>query len=162
VPVIYLNANTAVGWASSVANVNAPTAGECNGAIRLETLMPSDGLAIGITNNKTPTGNLGTIFDLERIATIGAAVKLKFHHDTLADTAWNLLPFRTLGFLIVRRGIARATTFTTGQGGGGANGTIMVLPLESGYADEIDPPNNWDFELDFAMYAEPGLRAVVA
>jgi hypothetical protein len=162
VPVLYLNANTAVGWASSVANVNAPTAAECTAATRLETLMPSDGLAIGITNNKTATGNLGSIFDLERIATVGASVKLKFHHDSVTDSAWTLLPFRTLGYLIVRRGLARATAFAAGQGNGGAQGTVMVLPLETGYADEIDPPANWDFELDCAMYADPGLRAVVA
>lgn len=160
--VIILNANTAVVWCSAIAVVGSPTATELNGGIRLENLMPSDGLAIAPNANKVPTGNLGSRYDTERFGTIGYSVKLKFHHDTVTDTAWTTFPYKTGGFLAVRRGIAKATTFATGQGAGGASGTLAVLPLESGMADEVDPPNNWDFELEFALIADPADRAVVA
>jgi hypothetical protein len=162
VAVIILNANTAVSWVSAVAAVASPTAGELNGGIRLEGLLASDGLSIAPNNNKVPTGNLGTKYELERFGTVGYAVKMKFHHDTVTDTAWTTFPFKTAGFLAVRRGIAKATTFATGQGSGGPNGTLAVLPLECGMADEMDPPGNWDFELEFALTADPADRAVVA
>lgn len=159
---IILNANTAVVWASAVAAVAAPTAAECNGGTRLETLLRSDGLQIDPRNQKVPSGNLGTKYELERFGTVGYDVKLGFHHDTVADTAWSLFPYKTAGFLIVRRGIARATSFAASQGNGGANGTVAVYPLEAGMADEANPPGNWDFDLEFALYADPADRAVVA
>lgn len=159
--VIFLNANTAVVWATAVATVGSPTAAECNGGTRLEGSMPSDGLNIAVNNNKTPAGNLGTIYELERFGTVGIAAKLKFHHDSVADTAWNLFPRLTSGFLIVRRGIAKATAFATGHGNGGANGVVQVYPLQCGILDEVDPPANWDYELDFVLIADPADRAVV-
>jgi hypothetical protein len=160
--VIILNANTAAAWVSAIATIGSPTATELNGGIRLEGLLTSDGLSVSPRNNKLSIANLGTKYELERFSTVGYDVKLKFHHDTVTDTGWTTFPFKTLGFLAIRRGIAKATTFATGQGSGGANGTLLVLPLECGMADEIDPPNNWDFELDFALTADPADRAVVA
>lgn len=160
--VIILNANTAVTWVSSIATVASPTATELNGGTRLEPLLTSDGLNIDPSSDKVDVGNLGTKYKLERFGMVGYAVKLKFHHDTVADTAWNLFPFKTAGFLAVRRGIAKATTFATSQGSGGANGTLAVLPLECGMADEVNPPADWDFELEFALTADPADRAVVA
>lgn len=161
-PTIILNANTAVVWANSVSNVLLPTAAECNGGTRLETLLRSDAVQIDVRNNKVPSGNLASRYELERFGMVGYDVKLGFHHDTLVDTAWALFPFKTSGYLIVRRGIARATTFSTGQGGGGPNGTLAVYPLESGMGDEANPPGNWDFDVEFALFADPGDRAVVA
>lgn len=160
--VIILNANTAVAWCTSIGTVGSPTAAECNAGTRLENLLTSDGLAIAPKNNLIPAGNLGTKYEWERFSTIGYTVKLKFHHDTITDTAWTTFPFKTAGFLVVRRGIAKATTFTTGQGSGGPNGTVAVYPLEAGMADEVDPPNNWDFELEMALIADPADRATVA
>lgn len=161
-PVIILNANTAVVWISAVVNVLLPTAAECNGGIRLENILRTDGLDISPRNNKMAAGNLGSRYELERMGMIGYDVKLGFHHDTVADTAWTTFPYKTSGFLAVRRGLAKATTFATGQGSGGANGTLAVYPLEAGVAGEVNPPNNWDFDLEFALYADPADRAVVA
>jgi hypothetical protein len=162
VAVIILNANTAVAWVAAISTIGSPTAAELNGGTRLETLLRSDGLTIGVTNNKTPAGNLGTIYEWERFSTVAYAIKLAFHHDTVADTAWALFPRKTSGYLACRRGLARATTFATGQGNGGANGTLQIWQVECGSSDEVDPPNDWDFELDFAMIADPAERAVVA
>lgn len=159
---IILNANTAVSWVSAISTIGSPTAAELNGGTRLETMLASDGLSIGFTNNSSDISNLGTIYGWKTPSTVDISIKLKFHHDTVADTAWGLFPRGTSGFLAVRRGIARATTFATGQGGGGANGTLAVWKLICGSPDEVDPPNNWDFELDFFMIADPAERAVVA
>lgn len=160
--VIILNGNTAVVWMSAVANIFLPTAAELNGGTRLEPIMRSDGLDITPKTNKIAADNLGSKYMLERMAMIGYDLKLGFHHDTLADTAWSLFPYKTAGFLAVRRGIAKATTFATGQGNGGPNGTLAVYQIEAGMADESNPPGNWDFDLEFAMFADPADRAVVA
>ena len=161
-PVIYLRGNVAVVWAANVVNVNAPTAAECNGGTRLEGFLTPDGLTVDPASAKEASGNLGTKYDLERFSTIAYDIKLKFHHDTLSDVPWNLFPFKASGFLIVRRGLAKVTTFATSQGNGGPNGTVGVYPLESGLADEVNPDANWDFEVPFALTADPGDRAVVA
>lgn len=160
--VIILNANTAVAWCTSIGTVGSPTAAECNAGIRLEGFLTSDGLTLSPKLNRSPTGNLGSKYDTERFSTVGYDVKMKFHHDTVTDTAWTTFPFKTAGFLVVRRGIAKATAFATSQGNGGPNGTVQVLPLECGMSDEVDPPNNWDFELEFTLISDPADRAVVA
>jgi hypothetical protein len=160
--VIILNANTAVVWMAAVANILLPTPAELNGGTRLEPVLRSDGLDITPKNNKIAADNLGSKYLLERMGMVGYDVKLGFHHDTLADIGWNLFPFKTSGFLGVRRGIAKATTFATGQGSGGPNGTLAVYGLEAGMADEANPPGNWDFDLELAMYTDPADRAVVA
>lgn len=160
--IIILNANTKAVWCSSIATVQSPTTTELNAGTALETIVPTDGLAVSPRNAKLTTANLGTKYELERFSTVGYDVKLKFFHDTVTDTAWSLFPFKTGGFLAIRRGLARTTAWATGQGSGGPNGTLLVLPLECGMADEVDPPANWSFELEYALTADPADRAVVA
>lgn len=161
-PVVILNGNTKAVWCSSIATVQSPTAAELNGGTALETFVRTDGLKVSLDQEKVPSGNLGTKYKWERFGLIGYAVEMGLHHDTVADTAWLLFPFKTAGFLAIRTGLARTTAFATGQGAGGATGALKVLPLECGMTDEMDPPDNWDFTVPFALIGDPAERAVVA
>lgn len=160
--VIILRKNVAVVWVTAIASITAPTAAELNGGTRLETVLTTDGLDLGGNESNSDISNLGSEFDTETIGTIGYKPKLKFHQDTTSATIWALFARRSTGFLVVRRGITRATTFATSQGNGGANGTVQVFPVMCGSTMEAAPPGNWDYELTFAMTGDPAERAVVA
>lgn len=162
--VVILDGRVRVTWCTAISNINSPTTTELNAGTALETLIRPDGLKINPSTAKVDSSNLGSKYTTNRAGRVDYAVSLTIHHDGTTDTAWSLFPYRTSGFLVVRRGIDRTTAWTTGQGAGAATGTIAILPLESGMPDESDPaPNtNWDFEVEFFLTADPADRAVVA
>src|SRR5215470_9264586 len=156
--VVTIDGRVAVDWCSSIATISAPTLTELNAGQRLETFITPDGLSITPTTGSVDAGNLGSKANAARAGRIGWAIKITFHHDGVSDVAWNLLPYQTDGFLVVRRGIDRTTAFASGQ-------KLAVYACEAGEPDEADPApdGTWDFTSDFFVtefgYAS---RAVIA
>lgn len=157
--VVTIDGRVAVGFATTIANIAQPTVTELTtGSTRLETFITPDGLSITPTTGNVDVSNLASVYFADRAGRIKWAIKLKFHHDGVVDTAWNLLPYRTSGYLWVRRGIAVATAIASTQ-------KVQVYAIETGEPDEMDPAPDgvWDFESDFFVN-EGGYntRAVVA
>lgn len=157
--VVTIDGRVAVGFATSIANISAPTVAELTtGSTRLETYITPDGLSITPTTGSVDVSNLASVANAARAGRISWAIKVTFHHDGTVDVAWNLLPYRTDGFLWVRRGIDRGTSIASGQ-------KLAVYAVEAGEPDEADPApdGKWDFVSDFFV-TEGGYqsRAVVA
>lgn len=157
--VVTMDGRTAVGYAATIATIGSPTVTELTtGSTRLETFILPDGLEITPATGTVDVSNLGSVQNASRAGRITWTIKITFHHDGATDTAWNLFPYRTGGFLWVRRGIDRATTPATGQ-------KLAVYAIETGEPDEVDPKpdGTWDFMSDFFV-TENGFnsRAVVA
>jgi len=155
--VVIIDGRVAVDWCTAIATLASPTTSELNAGTRLETFITPDGLTINPTTAPVDVSNLGSKYTWKRAGRVDIAVKIKFHHDGSTDTAWNLFPYRTNGFLAVRRGIDRTTAFASTQ-------QVECYPLESAEPDQIDPaPNtNWDFTIDFFLTGDPVTRAVIA
>ena len=135
--------------------------------LRVTPYITPDGLDIGMTTGSVNVGNVGSTFTLNRVGRRNPTVKLVMHHDATSgstDPAWNLLVYRTLGFLAVRLGLDKATAWTTGQGGGGANGSLEMYPSECGEYEgvKVAPDTSWDFSVDLNVYLDPNKRSVVA
>lgn len=157
--VVPIDGRVIVGFATSIANISAPTVTELTtGSTRLETLITPDGLNINPSTGKVDVSNLGSTANAARAGRINWDIKVTFHHDGTTDTAWNLFPYRTAGYLWVRRGTDKATAVASTQ-------KLAVYAVESGEPDEVDPKPDgvWDFVIDF-MVNENGYasRAVVA
>lgn len=157
--VVPIDGRVIVGFATSIANISAPTVTELTtGSTRLETFITPDGLEVTPATGKVDVSNLGSVANAARAGRIDWTIKVTFHHDGTTDTAWNLFPYRTAGYLWVRRGIDKATAVLSTQ-------KVSVYGVESGEPDEIDPKPDgvWDFVIDF-MVNENGYasRAVVA
>lgn len=156
--VVIIDGRVAVAWCTAIANIGQPTAAESNAGTRLETLITPTGLSIRPSTAKVDVGNLASKKNASRAGRVDHDIKLTFHHDGTADIAWDLLPYGTNGFLVVRRGIARETAFAAGQ-------KVAVYAVETGEPDETDPsPSSaWDFTSDLFI-TELGWesRAVVA
>lgn len=157
--VVPIDGRTAVGFATSIAVIGSPTVTELTtGSTRLETFILPDGLEITPATGKVDVSNLGSVANAARAGRIDWTIKVSFHHDSIVDTAWNLLPYRTAGYLWVRRGIDRTTAIASTQ-------KVQVFAIETGEPDETDPKpdGTWDFMSDFFVN-EGGYntRAVVA
>ena len=156
--VVIIDGRVAVAFCTASGNMAAPTTSEINAGTRLETLITPTGLVITPTTGAVDVSNLGSKANAERAGRVKYQIKCTIHHDGSTDTAWNLLPYRTNGFLVVRRGIDRTVAFATSQ-------QVEVYAVETGEPDQVDPAPNgvWDFIVD-CFLTENGYqaRAVVA
>jgi hypothetical protein len=159
VGVITMDGRTIAGWATTIANIAAPTVTELTtGSTRLETLITPDGLDISAATATIDVSNLGSVANANRAGRITWTIKLTFHHDSVVDTAWNLFPYRTNGYLWVRHGVDKATAPASTQ-------KVKIYACETGEPndDKAAPDTTWDFMSDFFV-TENGYntRAVVA
>lgn len=156
--VVIIDGRVRVQWCAAIASMAAPTTTELNAGTALETFITPTGLKISPKTGKVDVSNLGSKATASRAGRVDYDIQVTFHHDGTTDTAWNLFPYRTNGFLVVRRGIDRATAFTSTQ-------KAEVYALESGEPAETDPApsGTWDFVVDFYL-TESGYqsRAVIA
>lgn len=163
-PVI-MDGRVKVSFCTSIANIALPTVTELTGgtATSLEGYITPDGLNISPTTGRVDVSNVGSTFTTERVGRRKFDIKLKIHHDGTTDVGWNLLPYRTNGFLVVRKGIDKTTAFASGQGAAN-NGVLQVFPVEAEEPDDIDPApdSSWDFEIGLCLTGDPNTRAQVA
>jgi hypothetical protein len=157
--VVTMDGRVAVGFVTSIAVLSAPTLTEVTtNSTRLETLITPDGLDISAATGKIDVGNLASVANGYRAGRITWDVKITFHHDGVTDTAWNLFPYRTSGFLWVRKGIDRNTAMASGN-------KLQVWAIETAEPNDASwkPEGVWDFTSEFFVteigYAS---RAVVA
>jgi hypothetical protein len=155
--VVILDGRVRVTWATTISNIALPTTAELNAGTSLEGFITPDGLNINVSTNGVDTSNLGSTFTTMRAGRKGFDISTTFHHDGTVDTAWNLFPYRTNGYLVVRMGIDKATAWTAAQ-------QVKVYPLESAEPSEVPPkPDSvWDFTVQFFLTSDPNTRAVVA
>lgn len=95
------NDNTWVGFASSIANIHAPTAAEINAAINLTGFLIS--LNASSRGNTVPTPAFDTLFETTTTGTSAATFDADFYRDSAVDTAWTTFPRGTSGFFIISR-----------------------------------------------------------
>lgn len=165
--VVIIDGRVRVYWLTACSNIAAPTTTELNAGTALHSYITPDGLDIGMTTGKVPVGNVASTYTLERVGRRSPTISLTLHHDATtgsADPPWSLLVYRATGFLAVRMGVDATTAWATGQGGGGANGTLEMYPVECGEYNGVKPAPDtpWDFMVDLTVYLDPNKRAVVA
>lgn len=126
---------TRVTWCASIANIHAPTAAELNAGTSLETLITPDGLKIDSSTDSVDTSSLASTFSTSSAGRSKFDIALTFKRQTPVDTAFNLFPYRTSGYLVVRRNTTVATAWTTGQ-------VIEVYPIQTGRRQLVSPAAN--------------------
>jgi hypothetical protein len=155
--VVIIDGRVRVTFCTTVANIAAPTTTELNAGTALQDYMSPDGLDITIATNGVDVSNLGSSITAEKAGRRKASITLKFHHDDTSDVGWNLLPYRTNGFLVVRMGIDKATAYASTQ-------KVKVYPMETGEPsdDAVKPDSTWDFMVSTFSSADFNQRAVIA
>lgn len=154
-----VDGNTRVGYAGSVANMNAPTAAEATAGLRLDTTMTSDGL-VGFkpSTTRVPNSKFSSRFDTNRMGRVsfGEAL-LRFFWQDGVDTIFNTLSYQVNGFIIVRHGLDAATAWLAGQ-------KVDVFAVEFGQRSRLDKePNTYEkWEAPVAFHTAPVFEATLA
>ncbi|MFG3048140.1 hypothetical protein ACGFZR_24810 [Streptomyces sp. NPDC048241] len=150
---------TRVAWASTIANINAPTVAELTAALDLTKRITPDGLKTDPSTADVDTSSLASTFDTKTVGRVGFDNEVTFKRgDTVQDDA----PFTTLrygvaGYLVVRRGVPYATAWTTGQ-------TVEVYPITCGEPQNSAPAANevMKFVSPMKVTDAPATAALVA
>jgi hypothetical protein len=95
------NENTWLGFATTVANIAAPTAAAVAASVVLTPFLIS--LNASSRGNTVPTPSLDTLFETSIPGTVQASFDADFYRDDDNDLAWDTLPRATEGFFIISR-----------------------------------------------------------
>lgn len=95
------NERTWIGFATTVANIAAPTAAEVAAATDLTGFCVS--LNAASQGNTVPTPSFDTLFETSVPGTVQAQFQADFYRDDENDDAWDTLPRGTDGFFIISR-----------------------------------------------------------
>jgi hypothetical protein len=95
--------NTRVYWATTVANIAAPTVAEIGAAINLSGFVTKDGVNTNLKTNNVDSATIQDSFDAETVGSWGSDLALTMYRDSTADTAWTTCVYGQVGFLIISR-----------------------------------------------------------
>lgn len=128
---------TKVVWASSIANINAPTTTELNAGSDFTTRITPDGLKIDPSTADVDTSSLASTFDTKTVGRVGFEPELTFKRGTTGgeDLPYTTLKYGVSGYLVVRRGVAYATAWAAGQ-------KAEVYPITCGEPQNVSPAAN--------------------
>lgn len=95
------NENTWVGFVPTVSSLTAPTEGELSEAVNLTKYLIS--INASTQGNTVPTPDISTLFETSIAGTVQASFTADFYRDDEDDTAWDTLPRRTTGVIVISR-----------------------------------------------------------
>lgn len=149
---------TRITWASTVANINAPTTTELNAGTAVQTFTTPDGLKIDPSTAKVDTSNIASTYSTEEIGRTSFDNSLTLKRQDGTDNLFGTT-FRKgqAGFLIVRRNLAATTAWASGQ-------KVEVYPSKTGEPALASPAANevQKYTVPLAVTSEPNTNATVA
>jgi len=150
---------TKVVWASSIANINAPTTTELNAGADYTTRVTPDGLKIDPSTADVDTSSLASTFDTKTVGRVGFDVEMTFKRGTTGgeDLPYTTLKYNVSGYLVVRRGVAYATAWASSQ-------KCEVYPVICGEPQNVAPAANevTKFVSPMKVTSPPATAATVA
>jgi hypothetical protein len=151
--------NTKVAFATSIANLSAPTVTELTAANDWTTRLTPDGLKADPATADVDTSSLASTFTTNQPGRRSYTVELTFKRGSTPteDQPYTTLTYGATGFVIVRRGVPYTTAFATGD-------KVEVYPVAAGEAQNIAPAANEvsKFMAPLKVTSDPSTRAVVA
>lgn len=146
-------------WVSSIANINAPTAAECNGGMDLTIRLTPDGLKVDPTTADVDTSSLASTYDTSEVGRIkyDAELTIKRGDTPTEDQPYTTLVYGVHGYLVVRRGLAFATAYAAGQ-------QVEVYPMVCGERANKAPASNEVMKamIPLKVTTQPATNATVA
>jgi hypothetical protein len=151
--------NTKVAFATSIANISAPTAAELTAATDWTSRLTPDGLKTDPSTADVDTSSLASTFTTNQPGRRSYTVELTFKRGSTPteDNPFTTLTYGATGFIVVRRGVSYATAFATGD-------KVEVYPVAAGEPQNIAPAANEvsKFMSPLKVTSDPATRATVA
>jgi hypothetical protein len=143
-------------WVVTIANKAAPTVAELNAGTLLSPFTTKDGVDPGLTTNMVDSATIEETFDAQGVGSYGGTLKLTMYRDDTADTAWNLMVYGTIGFVVVRRGIASATAYANPQ-----KCEVYPAQMHEPIPQVTASNEQTKFQATFAVTSAPSLKATI-
>lgn len=146
---------TKVRFVSTISNIAAPTVAEINAGTDLTGFTAKDGVDTPANQNNVDSATIADTFDAQVPGSWGGSVGLTLFRDDSADTAWNLLTYGLVGYLVISR---VATNFPT------VGNKVEVWPVTSHQPVVLPSAGNETvkFTAQFPVRSQPNLSATVA
>lgn len=159
-PDISADGNIRVQFVVSIASKASPTAAELNGGLRLDAVASAAGL-IGWEPSTASVNNrkLSSTFNSSDVGSISIDEStIEFFKQSGTDTIYTTLVKLATGFIVIRRSVAAATTFSATQLLQG------VYPVRCGQRTwmGVEENTNERWRMPFKITDEPAFDAVVA
>lgn len=154
---LFLDGMIKVTFCTAIANINAPTTTELNAGASLESLITPTGLQIKPTTAAVDTSSLASTFTTQGAGRRTFAITVEMKRQTPTDTAFNLFPYKTVGFLVVRRNLVSTAVWASTQ-------PVEVYPVITGEAELAPPAINevQKFTSSMMVTTDPATRSAVA
>lgn len=151
--------NTKVAWVGSIANIHAPTAAELVAGFDWTTRITPDGLKTDAATASVDTSSLASTFGTSQVGRRSFTVELtiKRGSTTPEDQPKTTLIYGAAGYLVVRRGVAYTTAFTSGD-------KVEVYPVTASEPSNVAPAANEvsKFTAALMVTSDPDTGATVA
>jgi hypothetical protein len=148
-----------IAWATTIADISAPTVPELQAALDVTTRVTPDGLSIPVETADVDNSNIASTFDTRRAGRRGFQPEVTFKRgdNPTDDAPWTTLRYQEQGYLVIRRVIPYTTEWAVGQ-------EVEVYPMECGERNSIPTaPNEVSkFSSPMKVREDPSLEAVVA
>jgi hypothetical protein len=157
---VFADGQVRVAYVPAIANTAAPTTTELNAGTLLQSTLTADGLnGFEATTAEVDTTSLASTFNTKNIGRDDYSnTMLRLKKQTVgSDTIRSTLTRATTGYIVIRRGIAETTAWTTGQ-------QVEVYPIICGRRKELSPVANsvMKYEIPVPITSAPNPDAVVA
>jgi hypothetical protein len=158
VPVYSNDGKIRIQWvAGTTLSVSAPSAATVTAGTRLDQFVTKDGLTVPADQNNVDVAVLSDTFDAQVVGSFGGAIEMTGVRNDTADTFWDLCVYGTVGFIVVRRGLASASAFAATQ-------DVEVYPVQMHEPVPAQTGGNTvgQFTISLPVTSQPNLKAVMA
>lgn len=148
---------TKVSWVTTISSTAAPTTSELNAGVALESFITPDGLSIEFGIDSVDSTALSSTFGAELPGRLNVSIEVTMKDQGRSAAPWSTFASKPEGYLVVRRGVAVATAWTSAQ-------KIEVYPAQAGQRRPVAPAANEVSKFTVAMMATsaPVMTAAVA
>jgi hypothetical protein len=149
-PRLISNGEVRIWWATTIANPAAPTVAEINAGTDVTGFLSS--LDTPLDGNAPDASDLSSAFNKTVAGKFGGNVSAQMYRDDTTDTAFNLFPRNTTGYLVIRR-FGGSTTAVAGTD----DVDVWNLRVVTRSDVALDDESVQAFTVDFAALDEPDI-----
>ncbi len=148
------NGEVRVGWAAAIADPAVPTNAEVSGSTDVTPFLSS--LDTPLDGDAVDSSDLSSAFNKTVAGKFGGNVNGSMYRDDTADTAFDLFPRNTTGFLLVRRFGGSSVALGTGD-----DVDVWNLRVITRSDNTLDDNSVQAFTVNYAALDEPDIDVTV-
>jgi hypothetical protein len=142
---------------ATIASIAAPTTSELNAGTNISNFVTKDGLTVPAEQNYVDNFSIAETYNAQVVGSFGGPITMIGIRDNATDTFWDLVVYGTNTHLVVRRGVATATAYSSTQ-------KVEVYPIQwhEPLPTQTAQDEQGKFTAAAAVRSQPNLKSVIA